>query len=335
MEIQQVGPYQGAAYDIARQWAANGGVQFQVGPYSPETYESARAIMAAQPGAGTVLGRSTGPGDPGGGGSAPVMDQAAVNNTEKAINSLGVERSVGRKNIDDDFNSVMERYDLERSQNRADFDEGNVTNNQNLQRNRQNALVSAAQGFRGLRGVLSSIGALGGDGQVLASNAVTTEANQDLGEAAETAATNARSLDRSWEDFDEEDDQRRAEARTGRTNSRTALEGSILGKRQSLLQKLADLFSDAGNSSKAESYLNQAGDLNSEIAQKSRVQATPITAKKAAFSPGELESYLAGAGDMSVGVQSGAASAGGPTQVLAGRNGGQEDERRKFSFATV
>lgn len=332
-QAQYVGPYHQIAYDIASQWLTNGNTDM-VGPYAPEYYDAARYIYENQPTQEISAG-----GDAAGSGSTDttkVLNQAAVDNTRKAIGSLDKEQQVGYQNIDDDFNSVISRYDLEKSQNRADYDEGNVTNNQNLQKNRQNALVSAAQGLRGLRGVLASIGALNGDGSFLANRAVTTEANQDLGGAQETAAVNARNLDKAWNRFGEEDEQRRADARTSRTNSRTALEGSILGKRQGLLQKLAELFGDADNTAEATKYLNEAGDLNDPIAQKTRVQASPITAKAAAYSPGELETYLAGAGDMTVGVQGGAPGAGGPTAVLAGRNAGRDDERRrKLSFATV
>lgn len=342
MTIEYVGPYNGIAYDIANQWAANGGERTMVGPYAPEYYDAANAIMDAQPsaqqqvqntGAGTAAAPAPAPAP-----AAPVkvLNQAAVDNTNKAITSLDTEKQVGYQNIEDDYNRVMGQYDLEKGQNRTDFDEGIVTNNRNLQKNRQNALVTAAQGLRGLRGVLSSIGALSGDGARLANTAVTTEANQDLGGAQEVAAANAMGLNRAWDRFGEEDEQRRADAQTSRTNSRTALEGSIAGKRQGLLQQLAELFGDVDNTTEAKKYLDQAGDLNAEIAQKSRVQASPITSKAAAFSPGELETYLAGAGDLSINVQNDAPNVGGSTAVLAGRDGGRDDERRKrLEFATV
>lgn len=276
-------------------------------------------------------------GSGGSGRTTPVLNQAAVDNTRKAIDSLSQEQQVGYQNIEDNFSSVMGRYDREKRNNRADFDEGIVTNNQNLEQNRQNALVSAAQGLRGLRGVLASIGALSGDGGALANRAVTIEANQDLGGATETAAANAKNLTRAWDRFEDEDEQRRADARTARMNSRTALEGSIARKRQSLLQKLAELFGAAGNTDEATRYLNEAGDLNNVIAAKSRVQSAPIVAKGAEFVPGELDSYLAGAGDMTVDVRRGGVGAGGPTAVLAGRSSDDERRRRRRrpEFATA
>lgn len=262
-----------------------------------------------------------------GGGTKPkVLNQAAVDATQQAINSLDTELSVGNKNIDDSLNSVTSRYDQEAGKAQADFDENTVTNNTNLQKNKQNALISAAQGRRGLRGTLASIGALSGDGGKMADRVVTQGANEDIGEATDTAASNATTLTKAKTNFDDEDKQRRAEAQTSATNSRTALEGQVLSKRQQFFQKMAELFGEADNTAAAGNWLNQAGALNTPIAEKSAVQASPITARSAAFTPGELESYLAGAGDMTVEVAPGDGTGEGKTSILAARKKKEERE---------
>lgn len=270
-----------------------------------------------------------------GGSTKPVLNQAAIDNTQKAISSLDTELGVGYKNIDDDFGSIIGRYDQERNRTRGEYEEEGVSNTNDLQRNKQNALVSGAQGLRGLRGVLASIGALSGDGSSLANRAVTAEANQDIGGATETAANNAVALDKAWGRFDEEDQDRRREAETNKVNNRTALEGEVAGKRQSFFQKIAELYGEAGNTGEATNWLNKAGDLNNEIATKRARVATPFTAKTAAFTPGELENYLAGAGDMTVEVapSTPGGGPGGPSTVLAGR--GREDEERRRKLALV
>lgn len=255
-----------------------------------------------------------------GGSSGPSydpLDAAAVENTQKAIDSLGTEQNVGYRNIEDSFNSLLGRYKQEAARNEEDYTGQSTTNSTNLQKNKQNALVAAAQGLRGLRGVLGSIGALSGTGRFLANRAVQQGANEDIGEAADTFAGNSQNLDRAIKRFREEDEDRRREAGTARTNQRTALEGSIANKRQDFYQKMAELFSAAGRTGEATTWLNRAGDLNDIIAQKSRVGATPFTARAAAFTPGELENYLAGAGDMTVDVRSGDSAA--PGTVLPGR----------------
>jgi len=255
------------------------------------------------------------------------QSQAALGNTQKAIDSLGTELNVGYGNIDAETNSIRSRYDREAQTNEGDYNTQTVNNNQSLLKNKQNALQAAAQGARGLRSTLASIGALGGTGQVLANRAVTNSANQDLGEASETAAGNARTLDTAIGKFRDEDKIRRDELETQRKNNRTALEGRVEAKRQGFLQKMAELFNEIGDSGRATDYLNRAGDMNNTIAQKTAVAAAPIAARGAAFTPGTLADYLAGTGDMTVTTQAGDATGMGttPSSILAGR----KDEKRK------
>ena len=263
----------------------------------------------------------------------PKLNQAAVDATNAAISSLDVERDTGYRNIDDSFNSLISRYQKEANQNEADYTEQTETNTNNLQKNKQNALVAAAQGRRGLRGTLAALGALSGDGGVLADRAVTTAANQDIGEAADTFATNAQGLDKAINRFRDEDKDRRAEAETTRTNQRTALEGSIASKRQNYFQKLAEIYGQAEQEGAANKNLAKAGALNNEIASKTRVASTAFNPRTAAFTPGDLESYLAGAGDMTVDVTAGGTGEGAnPTSLVAGR---KRKEERELAGATA
>lgn len=264
------------------------------------------------------------------GGTSPVLNRAAVSATQQAIDSLGTEEQVGRQNVEAGYGSLIGKYDTERARNEADYKEEGVTNNQNLLKNKQNALLAAAQGRRGLRGTLAAIGALSGTGSELADRAVQSSANEDIGEASETFATNAQGLDKAWNRFGEEDEDRRREAQTARSNQMTALEGSIASKRQNMFQKLAELYAEGGDTAAAADYLGRAGGLNQEIAAKTAVGSTPFSARAAAFTPGDLESYLAGAGDMTVDVRGGGmGGVGGPTSILAGRQKKREREREE------
>lgn len=283
------------------------------------------AVQIADPSAKTPTGQVTGPTGPAG----PVLNTAAVDATNQAINSLGVEQQVAYQNIDDSLRSVIGKYDREAGRNEEDYTGQTVTNNTNLQKNKQNALVAGAQGRRGLRSTLAAMGALGGTGGELADRAVMTEANNDIGEATETAATNAGNLDKAIGRFRDEDRERRAEAQTSAANSRTAAEGSIASKRQQYFQKLAEIYKEGGDNANAAKYLAMAGGLNNEIASKSRVAAAPITERTAAFAPGDLDQYLAGAGDMTVEVRAGGNDGGGDVNtLLAGRKRDEEKKRQ-------
>lgn len=255
-----------------------------------------------------------------GSGTKKVDNTAAISNTQKAIDSLGTEQSVGYSNVDNNYNSVIGEYDADAAKATADYQEQDVTNNTNLLKNKQNALAAAAQGRRGLRGTLSAIGALSGDGTKLADRAVTESANQDIGGAVDTFATNTQSLTKAQRDFEDDDKKRRAQAVTERDNNRNAVDAQVLSKRQNYYQKMADLFSENGDQGNTNSWLNKAGDLNNEIASKGVVNATPFTRTKASFDPASLENYMAGAGDMTVQVQGGDQGLGrGVTTIAAGR----------------
>lgn len=281
---------------------------------------------------GQVQGATTSA--PSGGTPGPQLNQAAIDATQQAINSLDTERDTGYRNIDDSFDSLMGRYKKEAARNEADYTDQTETNTNNLTKNKQNALLAAAQGRRGLRGTLAALGALSGDGSVLADRAVTQGANQDIGEAADTFAGNAQTLDKAIGRFREEDEVRRDEAKTARTNQRTELEGKLAAKRQNFFQKIAELYGGADRTAEANEWLGKAGALNDEIARKTRVASTPFSARTAAFTPGELETYLAGAGDMTVDVTAGGTGGdSNPTSILAGR--GRRKREEELAGATA
>lgn len=253
---------------------------------------------------------------------------ASRNATQQAIDSLGTELDTGRRNIHTERDAIASRYDRERGTAKKEYDDNIVTNDTNLAKNKQNSLLSAAQGLRGLRSVMASIGALSGDGGKLANRAVQTEANKDIGGAADTYAQNAQQLDKSWDKFDEEDQDRRNQLEVQRQNQETALEGKVASKRQGYLQKMADLFGEVGDAGSAQRLIGEAGGLNNEIASKTAVAAAPFQARTAAFTPGDLADYLAGAGDMTVDVVGGDSTGLAPelnTTLLAGRK--KRDER--------
>lgn len=271
-----------------------------------------------------------------GGGSAPAkppLDQAAVDATKQAIDALDTQQNVGYKNIQDSYGSLIGGYDREKARTEGEYNEQTVTNNTNLQKNKQNALVSAAQGRRGLRGVLASIGALFGTGGKLADRAVTTEANQDIGGAVDTAAGNAQQLDTAIGRFREEDVNRRAEAGTARGNQRTRLEGDVASDRQKLYRTMAEIYKEAGDEAAAGDWLRRAGDLNEFIAQRTAVAQTPFSKLAAAYTPGQLSDYLAGAGDMTVEVGPAAGGTGVTApSIFAGR---RKKNRRDLAPTTI
>src|SRR5690606_37710518 len=100
--------------------------------------------------------------------------------------SLLTQRDTEWGNIDGAYQSELSGFEAARQNAQNDFDKNIFTNENNLSRNRQNALIAAAQGQQGLRSVLASLGALNGTGELLAGRAVSQPANADLREEQST-----------------------------------------------------------------------------------------------------------------------------------------------------
>lgn len=256
-------------------------------------------------------GAVVGGGGSGGGGTVDVTAAARNNILNSYLPSLLTQRDTEWGNIDRAYQSELSGFDAAGQNAKNDFDKNTFTNDNNLSRNRQNSLISAAQGQQGLRSVLASLGALSGTGETLAKRAVSQAANADLGEAQSTYATNVDNLTTSFDRYKQDDDRQRKLLSTERENQRSAAEATRLKAEQDAYAQVAQLFGQARNSGEAVNFLNRASGMNDAVARSGATQAAPFTAKAAAFTPAQLQNYLAGVGDMTV-------KTGGPTSPGVG-----------------
>ena len=230
----------------------------------------------------------------------------------------------------DTYNQAVRSYDDTFALDRQARDKAQIQNEQANTDARQAAMVQAAAGGRGLRSVLASMGALGGTGLDLANQAVSREANIDIGNADKNFQTNAGNITDSWARAEDEDRRRRAEATTIRDNSLTNNAADVAASRQSMYNQLAGLY-DRG-STKANNYLSQASALNPAIAAGSKQAVTPYAKSQQLFAPGKLQEYLGGVRDLSVGA-SAAPSGQTSSPVNSPLFGQSEDKRRQIGVA--
>ena len=232
----------------------------------------------------------------------------------------------------DTYNQAVRSYDDTFALDRQARDKAQIQNEQANTDARQAAMVQAAAGGRGLRSVLASMGALGGTGLDLANQAVSREANIDIGNADKNFQTNAGNITDSWARAEDEDRRRRAEATTIRDNSLTNNAADVAASRQSMYNQLAGMY-DRG-SAEANSYLAKASALNPQIAAGSGQAVAAIYAKsQQLFAPGnELQEYLGGVRDPSVGA-SAAPSGQTSSPVNSPLFGQLEDKRRQIGVA--
>ena len=289
---------------------------------------------------GSLGGTSGSSGVGGGGGyaSAQAQAQARADAARKAevdaiLSSMGTLDSVlanRNQTTNDTYNQAVRSYDDTFALDRQARDKSQIQNEQANTDARQAAMVQAAAGGRGLRSVLASMGALGGTGLDLANQAVSREANIDIGNADKNFQTNAGNITDSWARAEDEDRRRRAEATTIRDNSLTNNAADVAASRQSMYNQLAGMY-DRG-SAEANSYLAKASALNPQIAAGSRQAVAPYAKSQQLFAPGKLQEYLGGVRDLSVGA-SAAPSGQTSSPVNSPLFGQLEDKRRQIGVA--
>ena len=249
-------------------------------------------------------------GGDGSGGTQYQDTTASRNATQTSINSLDEILNNALAKITGTYDNIVAGYDQNDAQNETAYQTQKSANENNRQQQHQNALLSAAQGGRGLRATLASLGALGGTGSLLANRAISDTANADIGAADKTFDTNATTLSTA-DDYTKADQlKRRQEAADAKAGEESAARNDSLTLRQNLLKDMSGFWGKAGNNAQADNYMGQASSLTPQIASNTRAQVTPYKATDLAYNAGQLQNYLGGAKNMAVqagGGQSGAA----------------------------
>lgn len=246
-----------------------------------------------------VLGASTAPsgGSSGGGGAAaaPKPDRSnSIALQNAGLGAVDQQYNSGISAIDASLGKLLGQYGEEATANEATYTSSSDSNQNNLQKDKQTALVNAAQGRQGLFGSLSSIGALNGSGIDLANRAVTKGANDDLSGAADSYSTNQTNLDSSIDTFRREDKNRKENAATNAGNAKTNAKNQAAKDRMGYYSQLANDYSAMGNEGEAKRYTAAASALYPELATTSIPNAN-VAYSGAAFTPGTLSDYIAGA----------------------------------------
>lgn len=235
-----------------------------------------------------------------GGGSSFTDTSAARNATQASIDSLDEILRNNLADIGSRFSNIEKQYGEEETLNQTRFNDQTSANENNRTSTVQQALLSAAQGGRGLMASLAALGALGGDGSRLANRAISQEANRDIGDGNRVFDANATQLNNAWADTQADQKRRRQEAADAKVNEERAATTKIAEQKQSLFERMANLFTTAGDNGSAARYLGMVGEQAPVIARNSATQVTPYSARNIGFEGGQLKSYLAGRNDMTV-----------------------------------
>lgn len=229
------------------------------------------------------------------------------------------QQSVGLAKVQQALANIIGGYDTEAGQNQTLYQTNADSNQNSLQKNKQSALVGAAQGRKGLFGTLASLGALNGSGIDLANKAVVTGANQDLSGAADNYATNQTGLDTALQTFKNEDAARRKAAQQAADDAQTTVKYNTAKTKQDVYRGIANDYEAMGKHAEAADYTGRASSLFPEIANYS-IPSTNLAPAPATFNLPTLSSYLANAGGTNVTATpstSGSAGTGGLPGLIA------------------
>lgn len=270
-------------------------------------------------GGGSTQQQTPAPSNPnggGGGGSAPARPDRS---NSIAMQLAGIEATkrmeqAGLSAVDKALANLFREYAIEAAANEKNYNQQTTTNTQNLQTNKQVAMLHAAQGRRGLFGTLQSIGALSGDGITLANRAVQQGANADIAGAQGTFNENQTNLDTAINAFREEDKRRQRINKDQAAEAKVGVRNQAAIARQKYLAQLADDYAQMGDEAKSKHYAREAAALYAKIAD-TGIPSTKLAPIQASFTPSTLANYIAG-GDTSVTVVP--ASPGGVPGLVAG-----------------
>lgn len=240
--------------------------------------------------------------------TAPVVDNSAAiaaaalskaaSPLLASLDSLNI--ILGNKNQQtrDEYDRVIKGYDDQDALDLAAKNENVVQNEQSLTANNQAALLNAANGSTGLRGVLASLGGLAGSGIDVIKRLVGLAANSDTGAARKTFETNASGINTSWAQAERGQRQRRDDAVAIRDNNLQNNEAQVLNSRQGIFQQLANLYGTG--TAQGNEYAGKAGALAAPIAATTKASVAPYATASSLFSPGALQTYLAGTQNLNV-----------------------------------
>lgn len=215
-----------------------------------------------------------------------------------SLDSLDTILANKNKQSRDEYGRAIAGYDGQFALDKKAYGDNTVQNESTYTGNNQAALLNAANAGTGLRGVLSSLGGLAGSGMDVVQRLVGLAANQDAGAARQTFDVNATNLNQAWGQAEQQDKQRRLDADALLENNLQNNEAGVLTSRQNIYQQLANLYGDTAPEGKT--YASKASALSAPIAKTTKATVAPYAKASTLFSPGELQSYLAGTQNLNV-----------------------------------
>lgn len=202
--------------------------------------------------------------------AAPVLDAAAVANTQASIDQLPGILQAALANEDTQFGNTNSAFDAQETGQRGTYDTSTTTNQQNYDANFMDAIRAGIKGLHGLYQILRGSGASGGTAEDQVRSVVGDTTAGDIRTGADTRNNNQSQLDSALSQFLTELSGKRVAAKDTHENNAAALRRDSNTNLQDLYGKMAGFYGAAGDTGNASSWMSRAGSLTPAIAADSK-----------------------------------------------------------------
>jgi hypothetical protein len=206
----------------------------------------------------------------GGSPAQQVLNTAAIANTQRAIDELPRLLAEALARNQDEYEQAEQGFDAQEQQQRGQYDQGTVTNQQNYD---ANLMASIRAGIRGLSGLMSMLRGSRGTAQDEARRVVSDVTSDDIRAGAETQKANQSALDNSLSTFLTALQEKRGRNKQALLDNESAIRRGNAAEAQKLNEKMAELYASGGDNTRAAEFLARAGEQTPLIAQYSN---TPL-----------------------------------------------------------
>lgn len=257
-------------------------------PQSPSSNERDSGSGNSQ-----VLGSGTSASGVGGGSALPVLNTAAINNTQRAIDEIPGLLQAALASERTRFGNTTRGFDDQEAAQRKTFDRSATTNQQNYDANYMDSIRAGIQGLGGLFNILRGTGASGGTAQDMVQDTVGGVTANDIRTGADTRDANQAELDSVLSNFLTELKGKRQAAEDTFENNQRAIRRDSQTQLQDLYGKMAGFYGDADRVGERDSWMARAGDLTPKIAANSRTQTSRYDTKPVQVATPELTDFAA------------------------------------------
>lgn len=240
------------------------------------------------------------------------LNQVGIDAINSSLGQLDTVRDQGLATEKNKYNSLIDRYSDEATQNQNKYDADLLTTNKNHAKNLMQSLYAGIGGLGSLLSIIRGQGAGSGTARDLVENAVGSQTARDIAGGDQTREDNTSALDNFINTFLSKDENRRREAELTLENNQNAIRSNELSQRQELLNNLAKIYGDAGRTADAQKYAADAISLNPRLTSLSNRGVAEYSPVDAAVQAPTLTSFAGpstggvtasgGAGNLGAGV---------------------------------